>query len=52
MSEIQKMNYWRFRNVLKTLEKKICIENGKPYVEQGPLPQSTKDMIARRKAQR
>lgn len=45
------MNYWRFRSILKTLDKKLKIESGKPYIEEG-LPQSTKDMIEKRKAQR
>jgi hypothetical protein len=45
------MNYWRFRSIMQTLKKKKLIESGKPYIEHG-LPQSSKDMIARRKAQR
>lgn len=46
------MNYWRFKSILKTLHKKRCIENGQPYIEEGPLPQSSLDMIEKRKAQR
>lgn len=45
------MNYWRFKSILATLKKKKAIENGQPYIEHG-LPQSSKDMIERRKAQR
>jgi len=45
------MNYWRFRSILKTLNKVNCIKSGKPYIEQG-LPQSSKDMIEKRKQQR
>lgn len=51
MTEIVNMNYWRFKSILKTLEKKLCIESGKPYVERG-IPQSNKDMIEKRKKQR
>ena len=45
------MNYWRCKSIIKTLEKKKCIESGKPYFEKG-LPQSSKDMIEKRKKQR
>ncbi|MFW9853044.1 MAG: hypothetical protein ACFFDS_08880 [Candidatus Thorarchaeota archaeon] len=45
------MSFWRFKAILKTLEKKLCIESGKPYIEQG-LSRSAKDMIERRKKQR
>jgi len=51
MEEILNMNYWRFKSVLKTLEKKMCFESGKSYIEHG-LPQSSKDMIEKRKKQR
>jgi len=51
MEEILNMNYWRFKSILRTLEKKMCIESGKPYIERG-LPQSSRDMIERRKKQR
>lgn len=51
MDEILNMNYWRFRGVLFTLEKLNRVKSGKPYIEKG-LPQSTKDMIERRKKQR
>lgn len=50
LKEILHMNYWRFKSILRTLEKKNCIESGRPYIERG-LPQSSKDMIARKKAQ-
>lgn len=46
MSDILKMNYWRFRNVLKTMEKIHNIESGKQVVDT-KVPQSNKDMIAR-----
>jgi hypothetical protein len=46
------MGYWRFRDILKTLNKINCIASGRPYIEEGPLPRSSQDMIARRKAQR
>jgi len=42
------MNYWRFKSIIKTFEKKKRLESGKPYIEQG-LPKSSKDMIERRK---
>jgi len=51
LEEILKMNYWRFKSIIRTLEKKKRIESGKSYIEPG-IPQSSKDMIARRKAQR
>jgi len=50
-NDILHMNYWRFRSIMATLHKKNCIQNGKPYVETG-LSQSSRDMIAKRKAQR
>jgi len=52
LKEILSMNYWRFLSVLKTAHKINQIESGHPYIEEGELPQSTKDMIERRKAQR
>jgi len=42
------MNYWRFKSILRTLDKKKHIESGKSYTEPG-LPQSSKDMIERLK---
>ena len=45
------MSYWRFTSILKTLNKLNHIKSGKPYTEAG-VPQSNKDMISRRKAQR
>lgn len=51
MQEILNMNYWRFQGIIETLKKKKAIESGKPYIEKG-LPQSSKDMIEKRKAQR
>jgi len=51
MEEILNMNYWRFKSILITLEKKTCLESGKPYIEHG-LPQSSKDMIEKRIKQR
>jgi len=45
------MKYWRFNAILRTLIKKRAIESGKTYFEPG-LPQSSKDMIERRKSQR
>lgn len=49
--DILSMNYWRFKSILKTLNKVNSIKSGKPYVEQG-IPQSSKDMIEKRKQQR
>jgi len=49
--EILHMDYWRFISILKSLNKINCAKSGKPYTEQG-LPQSNKDLISRRKAQR
>jgi len=49
--EILHMNYWRFRSIVKSLNKINRIKSGKPYIEES-IPQSSKDMIARRKAQR
>lgn len=37
---------------MKTKHRINLIQSGKPYVEEGPLPRSSKDMIERRKAQR
>jgi len=51
LDEILSMNYWRFKSIIATLQKKRKIESGKPYIEKG-LPQSSKDMIERRKKQR
>lgn len=48
---ILEMSYWRFKSILKTLNKKNTIKSGKPWVEQG-VPRSSKDMIERRKKQR
>jgi len=45
------MNYWRFRSILNTKAKINAISSGQIRVESG-LPQSSKDMIERRKAQR
>lgn len=49
--DILHMNYWRFKSILKSLNKLNHIKSGKPYIEHG-LPQSNKDMIDRRKEQR
>jgi len=45
------MDYWRFTSILKSLNKINCIKSGKSYTEEG-IPQSSKDMIEKRKAQR
>ena len=45
------MNYWRFTMISKVAHKIRMIESGQSYVEEG-LPDSSKDMIKRRKAQR
>lgn len=50
-TDILHMNYWRFISILKSLKKLNAIESGKPYTEEG-VPQSSKDMIAKRKKQR
>jgi len=52
LNEILSMGYWRFLSILKTAHKINQIESGHPYIEEGALPESTKDMIAKRKAQR
>jgi hypothetical protein len=49
--DILRMDYWRFRGILYTLNKIHTIKSGKTWVEKG-VPQSSKDMIAKRKAQR
>ena len=49
--DILSMSYWRFKNILKSLNKFNHIKSGKPYIEHG-LPQSNKDMINKRKEQR
>ena len=47
------MNYWRFIQITKVAHKIQMIESGHPYsIEDGKLPESTKDMIKRRKSQR
>lgn len=45
------MNYWRFLTILDTWKKLNLIKAGKPVITQG-VPQSSKDMIERRKNQR
>jgi len=45
------MDYWRFISILKSLNKINSIKSGKPYTEAG-VPQSSKDLIERRKQQR
>lgn len=45
------MNYWRFITISEVAHKIRMIESGQSYIEKG-LPDSSKDMIARRKAQR
>lgn len=49
--EILHMDYWRFISILRSLNKINSIKSGKPYVEEG-IPQSSKDMISKRKTQR
>jgi len=49
--EILHMDYWRFISVIKSLNKINSIKSGKPYTEIG-IPQSSKDLIERRKQQR
>jgi len=49
--EILHMDYWRFINILRSLNKMNSIKSGKPYTEAG-VPQSSKDLIERRKQQR
>lgn len=49
--DLLNMNYWRFRSVMDTLHKRNTVKSGKVWVE-NKVPQSSKDMIARRKAQR
>jgi len=49
--EISHMDYWRFMSIIKSLNKMNSIKNGKPYTEIG-IPQSSKDLIERRKQQR
>ena len=49
--EILHMDYWRFTSILKSLNKTNSIKSGKPYTEVG-IPQSSKDMIDKRKAQK
>ena len=46
------MNYWRFIEITRVAQKIRAIESGHPYVEEGKLPESVKDMIERRKKQR
>ena len=46
------MNYWRFIEITRVAHKIRAIESGNPYVEETELPESSKDMIARRKAHR
>jgi len=47
------MNYWRFLEITRVAHKINQIESGKPFIEEdGKLPESVKDMIGRRKAQR
>ena len=46
------MSFWRFIQMTKVADKIHKIESGHPYIEQGALPESTKDMIAARKKQR
>ena len=46
------MGYWRFIAITKVAHKINQIKSGKPYIEEGKLPESVKDMIARRKKQR
>lgn len=45
------LNYWRFKSIVYTLNKRNTIKSGKPWIERG-IPQSSKDMIAKRKEQR
>ena len=49
--EILHMDYWRFISILKSLNKMNSIKSGKSYTETG-VPQSSKDLIERRKQQR
>jgi len=52
LQEILKMSYWRFLAITKVAHKIQMIESGRPYIEEGKLPESVKDMIKRRKKQR
>lgn len=45
------MNFWRFIQMTKVAHKIHQIESGEGYIEKG-IPESSKDMIARRKKQR
>ena len=46
------MNYWRFIQITKVAHKIQMIESGHPYsIEDGKLPESTKDLIKRKKEQ-
>lgn len=50
-NSILEMSYWRFKSIVKSLNKRNTIRSGKPWIE-NKLPRSSKDMIARRKKQR
>ena len=50
-NDILHMDYWRFISIIKSLNKKNALKSGKPYTEAG-IPQSSKDMISKRKTQR
>jgi hypothetical protein len=53
LKEILGMGYWRFVAIAKVAHKIHQIESGKPFIEEdGKLPESVKDMIEKRKAQR
>lgn len=50
-NDVLRMNYWRFKQIIKTLNKRNTLKSGKPWIEKG-LPRSSKDMIEKRKKQR
>lgn len=53
LKEILSMSYWRFIAITKVAHKIHQIESGKSFIEEdGKLPESVKDMIKKRKAQR
>jgi hypothetical protein len=48
MSDILKMSYWRFKDILDTMNKVNKIRSGEQIVET-KVPQSNKDLIQRLK---
>lgn len=51
IDDILKMSYWRFTKIVTTLNENFAKQRGEPVIKEG-LPQSTKDMIKKRKSQR